>query len=375
MCHGPNVANAAQQRAASPLKPAASEEWMIEVIPLSHIGTDPAAATAFIENRFDLSATGVTAPEISALLKPLLVRDLARDARYRLDEVAAGRSKDGLDVGTLPQLLADYPDPDANPEASLPQASFAAIAAELERLGLDSEARAMEPPDSGFGCDLACQARWLSWDVHGAAGYIDRKIGSMDIRKLTNGEGLNLLGLLLKRRYYEDNGIDYATQQCLEGFGALDLPQQIAGYKPRPLEGVWATPPFLHNGSVPTIHEMLLPPERRRVRFLVGRRDYDTRRLGYIAEPASADDDSGFWLDTTLPGNRNTGHAFVAEPAEFERHLADPKANPLPPGVIGPLLSDDERDAILEYLKVHRDPPTPTGFRSPDCRKLAVAGP
>ena len=85
----------------------------------------------------------------------------------------------------------------------------------------------------------------------------------LDVKKLSEGLALNLVGLLIKNRFYADNRIDYATQQCLEGFGALDLPQEIAGYKPRPLEGVWATPPFLHNGSVPTLYQMLLPPERR----------------------------------------------------------------------------------------------------------------
>ncbi len=76
------------------------------------------------------------------------------------------------------------------------------------------------------------------------------------------------------------SGIDYATQQCLEGFGALDLPQQISGYKPRPLQGVWATPPFLHNGSVPSLYQMLLPPAKRDQKFFVGRRDFDTEHVG-----------------------------------------------------------------------------------------------
>ena len=61
------------------------------------------------------------------------------------------------------------------------------------------------------------------------------------MKKLSEGLALNLVGILVKNRFYADNAIDYATQQCLEGFGALDLPQEIAGYKPRPLEGVWAT--------------------------------------------------------------------------------------------------------------------------------------
>ena len=94
---------------------------------------------------------------------------------------------------------------------------------------------------------------------------------------------------------------------CYEGFGTLDLPQVIDGYKPRPLEGVWATPPFLHNGSVPNLYEMLSPVEERSKKFFVGRREFDPVKVGYVTKPMDGSS-SGFWLDTTIPGNRNTGH-------------------------------------------------------------------
>jgi hypothetical protein len=146
------------------------------------------------------------------------------------------------------------------------------------------------------------------------------------------------------------------------------LPQQIAGYKPRPLEGVWATPPFLHNGSVPNLYQMLLPPDQRSARFFVGRRDFDAKHVGYISEPADPKEADGFWLDTTKEGNHNTGHAFIATPAQLAAWKGDAKAHPLPSGVIGPLLGDDERWALVEYLKVHRDlPATPADFVPPDC--------
>lgn len=369
MCHGPHVADAALQQSGAPLKSSPGEQWKIEVVPLAHIGTDPAAATAFVERRFDLSATGITPQEIHGVFSPLFTRDLARDARYRLISVIAGREAAGQPVGRLPELALAYPDPDADPVPSLPTQAFADIAAELEALGIDSERGKTQAPNEGFECGLACQQQQLSWDVHGAADAIERQIAALDIRKLTEGEGLNLLGLMVKAKYYRDENIDYPTQQCLEGFGALDLPQQIAGYKPRPLQGVWATPPFLHNGSVPSVYEMLLPPEKRSVRFFVGRRDYDPKHLGFYTTPADPDEKDGFWLDTTDAGNRNTGHGFVASPKQWQAHHADPEANPLPPGVIGPLFTDAQRFAIIEYLKVHQDlPATPADFRSPDCK-------
>jgi len=367
-CHGPHVADAAAQQASSPLKNSSAEEWQIEVIPLAHIGTDPAAATAFIERRFDLTATGLSAAEVHGVFAPLLTRDLARDVRYRLRSVIAGRQAKNENVGRLPALLLAYPDPDASAQATLPQAALADIAAELQTLAIDSQAHSLQPPDEGFECTLDCQQQFLSWDVHGADEYIERQIAAMDLRKLREGEGLNLLGLLIKAKYYRDHGVDYKTQQCLEGFGALDLPQQIAGYKPRPLQGVWATPPFLHNGSVPSVYQMLLPPEQRSVRFFVGRRDYDAKHLGFMTAPADPDQKDGFWLDTTQPGNHNTGHAFAASAKQWAAHLADPRSNPLPPGVIGPLLSDEQRYELIEYLKLHKDQPaTPADFSSPDC--------
>ena len=364
-CHGPHPANRAEQQASAPGKPSPDVEWKIEVIPLAHIGTDPTEATGFMERRYDLRPTGLTREEVSALIKPSLIRNLARDARYRLQETIAARAAAGQDAGQLPALLAAYPDPDANEQPSIPRESFAAIAAELGAAASTTKSTA-----AGYGCDLTCQTQALAIDVTQGEQQIDAQLQAVDVAKLSEGLGLNILGLLIKRKYFADNDISYQQQQCMEGFGILDLPQQIAGYKPRPLEGVWATPPFLHNGSVPSIYQMLLPPEQRSKRFYVGRRDYDAKHLGYVSEPANDDADGGFWLDTSVAGNHNTGHAFAATPTQWQAHQADAKAHPLPPGVIGPLLSDAERFALLEYLKVHRDlPATPAGFMPAVCRR------
>ena len=96
------------------------------------------------------------------------------------------------------------------------------------------------PPDP-LDCALECHLENLLWDLREGSGNIERTLGALDVKSLTEGLALNLVGIMIKNRFYADNGVDYAAQQCLEGFGTLDLPQQIAGYKPRPLEGVWAT--------------------------------------------------------------------------------------------------------------------------------------
>lgn len=87
----------------------------------------------------------------------------------------------------------------------------------------------------------------------------------------------------------------------------------VLGYKARPLTGIWATAPYLHNGSVPNLYELLLPPERRMQSFWVGSRQYDTRRVGFITEQTP---ENSFLFQTRNPdgtvrwGNFNGGHDY-----------------------------------------------------------------
>jgi hypothetical protein len=113
---------------------------------------------------------------------------------------------------------------------------------------------------------------------------------------------------------------------------------------------------------------MLLPPHERDQKFFVGRREFDPVHVGYVSTPKN-EGDAGFWLDTSIPGNRNIGHGFAADADTWRKHRADPQANPLLRGVIGPVLTEDERVALVEYLKVHRDlPATPEGYEPPQCK-------
>ena len=72
-------------------------------------------------------------------------------------------------------------------------------------------------------------------------------------------------------------------------------------YKARPLNGIWATAPYLHNGSVRTLRQLLLPADMREKTFMVGTREFDPVDMGFKNEGA-------FTLDTNLPGNSNAGH-------------------------------------------------------------------
>jgi hypothetical protein len=124
-----------------------------------------------------------------------------------------------------------------------------------------------------------------------------------------------------------------AAAADLHGYREFPLPAPpIRVYKAAPRDGVWATAPFLHNGSVPNLYEMLLPAKERTKKFYVGR-EFDPVKVGLDTNGKSGT----FLLDTSLPGNSNAGHSF--------------ENAPLGNGVIGPLLTEEQRWAIVEYLK------------------------
>ncbi|MSR57242.1 MAG: hypothetical protein EXS05_06190 [Planctomycetaceae bacterium] len=93
------------------------------------------------------------------------------------------------------------------------------------------------------------------------------------------------------------------------------------GYKARPLNGVWATAPYLHNGSVPNLVELLKPAAKRVKSFHVGSREFDRENVGFKDDPSQP------LFDTAVGGNANTGHKY------------------------GGSLSHDDRRDLLEYLK------------------------
>ena len=99
-------------------------------------------------------------------------------------------------------------------------------------------------------------------------------------------------------------------------------------YKARPLNGIWATAPYLHNGSVPSLHELLLPANRRIKTFSVGSREFDPEKVGFRTDlPGVFEFRTHNAAGNPFPGNSNAGHEY------------------------GTGLSDDQRMALIEYLK------------------------
>ena len=127
-----------------------------------------------------------------------------------------------------------------------------------------------------------------------------------------------------------------AERKRIDGYMPNELRGEFA-YKVRPLNGIWATPPYLHNASVPNIDDLLGDPEKRPAKFYLGSREYDPVKLGYKTDPIT----NGFEFDTSIRGNSNRGH-------EFRKDFSKDKEIK---GVIGPALSADDRKALIEYLK------------------------
>jgi mono/diheme cytochrome c family protein len=146
-------------------------------------------------------------------------------------------------------------------------------------------------------------------------------------------------------RWYGDHGTTPADIARMNGFRPNGIRAPIA-YKARPLDGIWATAPFLHNGSVPTLWALLSPYDERPKTFWLGNREFDPVRVGYRTEQVPG----GFQLIaakvdrqgnvTPVRGNWNGGHLFdVPTPRNQGK------------GIIGRPLTLDERKALVEYLK------------------------
>ena len=147
-------------------------------------------------------------------------------------------------------------------------------------------------------------------------------------------EGLKAATTGVIDRWYQINDVPPAQRVEMNGYRPNEW-RSPAAYRAPALHGVWATAPYLHNGSVPNLYQMLVPAERRDAVFYVGRREFDPKQVGVETGPS----ETAFRFDTSIPGNWNRGHEF--------------RNAPLGNGVIGPELSDAERWELIEYLKTY----------------------
>ena len=95
------------------------------------------------------------------------------------------------------------------------------------------------------------------------------------------------------------------------------------GYVSVALEGLWLRAPYLHNGSVPTLTDLLEPVETRPARFWRGYDVYDPVRVGFVTSGAGAERE-GTLFNVNLPGNSNAGHLYGTRlPPDAKRALVE----------------------------------------------------
>lgn len=165
--------------------------------------------------------------------------------------------------------------------------------------------------------------------------------------------GLALGGIVQQANdaWFEENYISEQDQSHYTK-GRPNCLRASGGYKARPLNGIWATAPFLHNGSVPSLMDLLSPPDDRPTLVQLGNIEFDPKKVG-IKQGENLQKQKGrkysregyFILDTSVPGNSNRGH-------EFSNVWDNSKDwNQQEKGVIGPEFTIEERLALIEYLK------------------------
>lgn len=178
-------------------------------------------------------------------------------------------------------------------------------------------------------------------DVIGTDPVYAQKFASQtfDISKISNEKNrvsgstaLSFVTEMVKNRAYDLLNYTSEEREIANGFGRSNVMQGELVYRARTLHGVWSSAPYLHNGSVPNIYELLSPVSERSSKFWVGSFEYDPEKLGFVHTKI----EGGFLFDTSIQGNGNQGHEF---------------SNKTGAGVIGRLLTHDERLEIIEYLK------------------------
>lgn len=130
--------------------------------------------------------------------------------------------------------------------------------------------------------------------------------------------------LIRENEVIDDQAKEQRAQRC------RNETDPLLAYKARPLNGIWATGPYLHNGSVASLYELLLPPSQRKPVFWVGGMEFDPKDVGFKSGPGEGPfefrvrDAAG----KIILGNDNSGHDYGTAS-----------------------MTEQERRALVEYLK------------------------
>ena len=205
--------------------------------------------------------------------------------------------------------------------------------------GFESVIRDLRPPPYPYDIDQTMAER-------GQALFDSHELGCAECHGVYDGQGN-----VLWPGVHEDVGTDPArlelvSGQFVEAFDQSPLASEgelyrSSGYASTPLTGVWANFPYLHNGSVPTLHHLLGPvSERPRIFEVMAARTLDRERIGQTLYQKEDDGrlgedellrmygDDRNWFNTARLGSSNAGHDYWLL-----------------------IRTDENRRALIEYLK------------------------
>lgn len=182
-------------------------------------------------------------------------------------------------------------------------------------------ARTLQPPAYPFPIDQAKAARGKT--IFEASCQSCHAFDGDRVGKVTNIQEVKT----------DPHRLNSFTQELVDRFHLVeefpfkfDAYRKTQGYANMPIDGIWARAPYLHHGAVPTLWDLLQPPEKRPAVFYRGYDVYDPVKVGFVSSGPDAERE-GWRYDTSVRGNSREGHLY------------------------GTTLSDEEKWALVEYLK------------------------
>lgn len=191
---------------------------------------------------------------------------------------------------------------------------------------------------SRLGVNDSMMAEWENRDIRGKEHFRD-----------------TYLGETFKDSWLADTfGIRDAE---IEELAYMKISKNTHGYIAKHLSGVWATAPYLHNGSVPTIMDLITPPsqKQRPAQFQVGCRGYDSNKLGYVS---TVNEFIQFRCspneETLFNANHKLEHPIVVNGLTYASLYGNGNSNQ---GHENYIDNASDREALITFLKVLRPDP------------------
>lgn len=183
--------------------------------------------------------------------------------------------------------------------------------------------------------------RAISLPINGVVGVVLKRpikaieAGLAPSKSTSENQNVDLQGMLEKnaeeRAYLDTLGYASGLRNLMPpsalGSSGPQLDLEGLVYKGRPLNGIWATAPYLHNGSIPNLWQLLQIPSERVTSFKVGSREFQPDSIGFVTDVGPSTFNVLDANGKIIPGNSNRGHAYGAG------------------------MTDDEKWDLIEYMK------------------------